>query len=320
MQTCETHTYSRIQEYAYDPTRTTVLRNAFAREMRRRINQLMDIIRTAIIDQDCFGLLPTMYAELNAPNRRAFAFPRTAEKVEAFMKWLQQQEDRGLLETRTYLQVSEAIESAWTNKFIYDSYKRGVMRARSELRNRGYDVPTIEQSGGIEEVMRIPFHIDTVGVLFTRAFTELKGITAAMDNQISKVLSQGLIDGDNPRLLTRKLVATINGKGIGDLGIRDILGRYIPADRRAEMLARTEIIRAHHRANIQEYKSWGAGRVEIIAELWTAEDNRVCDVCASLHGEKFILADIENRIPVHPLCRCIAIPVERRKEHILHED
>jgi hypothetical protein len=78
--------------------------------------------------------------------------------------------------------------------------------------------------------------------LFTRVFSDLKGITSAMDAQISRVLAQGIADGDGPALLARKLVATINGTKMGDLALTDTLGRFIPATRRAMILARTEII------------------------------------------------------------------------------
>jgi len=129
-----------------------------------------------------------------------------------------------------------------------------------------------------------------------------------MDTQISRVLAQGMADGDNPRLLARKLIATINGTGMGELAITDTLGRFIPAARRAEMLARTEIIRAHHNATIQEYRNWAVEGVKVKAEFVTAGDDRVCDRCAALEREVFTLDRIEGMIPLHPNCRCCAIP------------
>jgi len=131
-----------------------------------------------------------------------------------------------------------------------------------------------------------------------------------MDTQISRVLSQGLIDGDGPRLLARKLVATIDGTGMGELGITDTLGRYIPAKRRAEMIARTEVIRAHHLATIQEYRNWAVEGVRVKAEWKTAglTDARTCDECKELEGHVFSLDEIEKMIPKHPNCRCVALP------------
>jgi SPP1 gp7 family putative phage head morphogenesis protein len=95
---------------------------------------------------------------------------------------------------------------------------------------------------------------------------------------------------------------------MGDLGITDTLGRFIPAARRAEILARTEIIRAHHLGTIQEYRNQGLLNIVVKAEWKTAGDDRVCTKCASLEGKVFTLDEIEPMIPAHPNCRCIALP------------
>jgi SPP1 gp7 family putative phage head morphogenesis protein len=293
----------------YDPTKTTSLRNAFARDMQRRFNELIKVIKIAIVDKDCFGLTKqTIRYQLTPPYEQQFAYIRTSKKIEEFMKWLQEQVDKGLLTVQEMQQIGSSIESAWTNMYIWDSYKRGVIRARYEMIAAGMTVPSIWDSGGIDMIMGLPVHMDRVGVLFTRAYSDLKGITDAMDSQISRILAQGMINGDNPRLIARKLMATINGDGADRLGITDTLGRFIPAQRRAEMLARTEIIRAHHLAMIQEYRNWGLEGITVKGEWSTAGDNRVCSKCASMEGKVFTLDVIESMIPAHPMCRCIALP------------
>lgn len=308
---CETVTYNSVQIYAYDPTRTTTLRNAFARAMNRRFRELIGVIREAVVRHDVFGLEELQVnAELQSPGYQAFDFPRVSDKVAAFMTWLKRQEDRGLLQLGTFNRMGGAIEDAWTNVYILDSYKRGIIRARAELRKAGYKVPTVAESGGIEAIMGAPFHVDAAGYVYTRAFEQLKGITAEMDTKISQVLAQALIDGDHPSVVARKLVSVINGSGVGDLGVTDTLGRFIPAQRRAEMLARTEIIRAHHEANIQEYMNWRALGAQVMAEWSTAGDERVCSVCANMEGYRYTLEEIHHMIPRHPLCRCIAVPIE----------
>jgi SPP1 gp7 family putative phage head morphogenesis protein len=280
--------------------------------MKRRFRALTGVIQEAVVQQDVFGLRESVLvnAELRPPGYRAFDFPRLTYKVDAFMQWLKLQEEKGILELGTFTRLGGAIEDAWVNVFILDSYKRGVIRARTELKKAGYRVPTVAESGGIEAIMSSPFHVDAAGYVFTRAFEQLKGITAAMDMQISQVLAQGLLDGDGPPFLSRKLIATINGNGAGELGITDTLGRFIPAQRRADMLARTEIIRAHHTANIQEYMNWRAMGAVVMAEWSTSGGNRVCPICADLEGRRFELEEIQNMIPRHPMCRCVAVPME----------
>jgi SPP1 gp7 family putative phage head morphogenesis protein len=301
---------------SYDPTRTLSLRNAFANDMKRRFGELTKIIQKAVVDEDCFGLSQFKVVssfqinQMQTPGQGAFAFSRSEVKLAQFMKWLQEQVDKGLIDVRDLQQVGTGIEGAWTNKYIFDSYKRGVIRARYELQKAGYKVPSIDDTGGIEVSMSTPFHLDRLGLLYTRVYSELQGITASMDSQISRILAQGIADGDNPRLLARKLVSTINGSGMGDLSITDSLGRFIPAERRAEMLARTEIIRGHHLATIQEYRNWAVEGVFVQAEWVTAGDKRVCTRCEALaKGSPYTLDQIEKMIPAHPCCRCCAIPM-----------
>jgi len=306
-----TATYTLIQVNQYDPTRTLTLRNAWVRAMDKRFNDLIRVIRKAIVEDDCFGLLPETYAALTSPGHNAFDFARTGDKLDAFMKWLMGEVDKGILEIASHQRIGSSVEPAWTNMYVQDSYKRGVMRARTEMKKAGYKVtPVSDVFGGIDAILGTGFHIDRIGLLYTRVFSDLKGITSAMDTQISRVLGQGLIDGDHPRILAKKIIAAIDGSGAGELGIKDTLGRWIPAKRRAAMLARTEVVRAHHAANIQEYMNWGVRGVSVVAEFVTAGDDRVCDECAGYHGNRYTLKEAEFLIPVHPNCRCIVIPVE----------
>lgn len=308
------HGLSCLGTTKYDPTRTTSLRNQFARDMNKRFDKLCSVINKAIVDEDCFALYPrsagfAAMADLTTPGKFAFDFPRSGEKVASFMKWLDKQVNAGLLEITEMPQFGSAVEPLWLNKYVQSAYQKGIMRARQELLSAGYEAPGIEEAGGISAIFNQPFHLDRVGLIYSRVYSELKGITASMDSQISRILAQGIADGANPRDLARLLVKTITGP-FGDLAITDTVGRFIPAKRRAEVLARTEIIRAHHLATIQEYENWGVAGVSVRAEWMTAGDGRVCEDCASLQGKVYSLEEIRGMIPRHPQCRCVALPVK----------
>lgn len=321
LQSNQTQNLSMNAMKNYDPTHTTFLRNVFARNMNKRFTKLRGIIRKAIVEEDCFvmmrgsggfsvmELLAPAIDKMFPPGRHAFDFPRSGDKVAAFMDWLKKQEQIGILETTRMPQLGTATEEAWTNIYIKDSYQRGVLRARYEMKGAGYDVPSMDQTGGIEIAMMAPPHVERLGLLYTRIFSDLKGITDTMDMQISRVLAQAMADGKNPREIARLLTRTISGP-VGDLGITDTLGRFIPAQRRAMLLARTETIRSHHQSMIQEYKNWGLEGVRVKAEWKTAGDGRVCDECASLEEEVYTLDEVQNMIPLHPQCRCIALPLD----------
>jgi len=295
---------------SYDPTHTTTLRKVFSNAMKQRFNELLLLVVVAIVRQDCFGLSKDKLVlhQMTPPSWQQFNYARNADKLEAFMKWLNEQVDNGILEVGHLRQIGRPVEDNWMNIYLFDSYKRGVIRARYEMRKAGFDVKSIDESGGIDIVMGLPFHIDRLGLIFARAYSDLKGITADMDTIISRILAQGLADGDGPALLARKLVAAINGSNLGDLALKDSIGRFIPALQRATLLSRTGIIRAHHLATIQEYRNWGVLGVTVKGEWITAGDNRVCPKCASMEGKIFTLDEIEYMIPLHPDCRCMALP------------
>lgn len=292
---------------SYDPTRTLHLRNAFEAQMKKRFDELVRVIKKSILEDDCFGFaIQANQMETTGPNR--FAFLRSDQKVQLFMQWLRGQVRLGIIGITELDQIGSGIESAWTNLYVRDSYKRGLLRGREELTKVG-DIPTIDETGGIDIGLNNPFHMDRLGLLYTRVYSELKGVTDAMDQAISRVLAQGMADGDGPKIIARKVVAVINGKDMGELGITDTLGRWIPAQRRAEMIARTEVIRAHHQATIQEYMNWRWEKVYIQAEVVTAGDKRVCPKCTAMaKGGPYTLEQAMNLIPYHPQCRCVAIP------------
>lgn len=294
----------RVLRESIDPTRTITLRRAFVADAKRRFNALARVIRVSIVDNDCFGLnddAPTAITGLSrggltmVSNRaptpagpKAFDFNRTASKVDAFMAWLDEQEDAGILEITRRPGSIRGFEQAWTDVYIQSAYQKGIVSARAKLRRAGADVPTFEpgDSQAISAAMNGPAHADRAALAYTRTFNELKGIDNAMDQQISGVLAQGLIDGKRGPELASVIVDRVHK-----------IGRT-----RAVILARTEITRAHHMATIQEYRQAGIEGVQVEAEWSTAGDSRVCPICRQLDGAIMSLDEAEGLIPRHPQC------------------
>jgi SPP1 gp7 family putative phage head morphogenesis protein len=281
--------------------------------MASRFAELKKVIRQAVVVEDAFGLNPgartfnaLVRRKMTTPGRNAFAFPRSAEKVQAFTDWLETQQARGILESGQAL--GGIAGEHWTDRYIRDAYERGVKRARAELRRAGYNVPPIDVTGGIGIAMNQPFHAERVGLLFTRTFNDLKGITTTTSNHLSRVLAEGMARGENPRRIASILTKTISGQS--DLAIDDTLGRYISVERRAKMLARTEIIRAHAEAQLTEFESWKVQGVRVQAEFITAGDDRVCVQCQALEGQTFTIKQAQGMIPIHVACRCTWIPLD----------
>jgi len=269
-----------------DPTRTFSLRRRFEAELFRRFKKLKNIIKEEIIDKNVFGL------DITTNQNERFAFPKSSDKIQSFMDWLEETEKREILETYRIFGIKRYSDESWMNIYIRSSYQRGIARARAEMNKVGIDYV----KGAIEIAFNKPFHVDAVSLLYTRAFNELKGITNEMNKQISRVLSEGFVRGDNPR----KIAVDLNNR-VSKIGIV-----------RARVLARTEIIRAHHEANMNEYEQANVEGLKVYAELLTAKDSRVCVVCRDLEVRSmkrpYTIAEMKGVIPVHPNCRCVAVP------------
>ncbi|MGE0366952.1 MAG: minor capsid protein [Phycisphaerales bacterium] len=268
----------------YDPTHTTRVRALYERDIARRFTRIKRIIKEVVLDDDALGL------RVNArPGRKAFNFPRSGDKVSAFMQWLQREVENGVLEVLPGTTLRRAAQESWQNTYIQTAYQKGLASAAQGLKGAGVAV----SGRWIETAFFQPIHADRVGLIYTRSYSGLKGITDAMDAKISQVLARGLAEGIGLRDLAGDLLAEVDKIGIT----------------RARALARTEVIAAHAEASLNTYEEAGIEGVNARAEFATARDNKVCPRCAALEGRPFTLVEARGVIPVHPNCRCAWIPI-----------
>lgn len=270
------HTHAALRT---DPTRTTTLRKQFEAEFYKRFRRLKGRIRDEIEKDDGFGL---------KANRGRFDFPRSDQKVAGFMEWLQDAQRQEIIGVSQGVPLERAARQAWTSAYIDTAYQRGIQQAGARMRAEGAQVAP----EWIERAFTRPIHADRLGLAYIRAYDELEGITSAMDQQISRVLAQGLAQGDNPAAIAR----AINNR-VDKIGIT-----------RARALARTEVISAHAESSIGAYEEAGISGVEVEAEWATAGDDRVCELCADLEGRTFTLKEARGMLPRHVNCRCAWLP------------
>lgn len=278
-----------------DPTRTATLRRQFAQALRQRFRQLALAVRKLMIEEDAFGLRPASHDPFTTNTRWRFA--TTPEKVKAFQSWLKQQ----------FQDLHLTDDELW-KKFVTDGFRRGAGRAFEDvrvarLRRERPELFTPEAQGALrdfyrgnkEEFLRAAFGRpetrEKVELLAGRVFTDLKGITEPMAARISRELTDGLVRGANPREIAKDLEDAI---GVGS--------------QRAEMIARTEIVRAHAAGQLRAMEDMGIEEVGVAVEWSTAGDDRVCEVCAELEGVVLKLAEAEGLLPRHPNCRCALVP------------
>jgi len=285
-------------ELGRDPTRTTTLRNQFMAEIARRLAQIKRDINTSIIDNDAFGFTPLTTND--AIPVREFAFDTNPEKIINFRGWMLEQVFNELLSVnaspfgdfRNRLPID--VGDQWTDVWVDRGYMRGIGRAQSELKKAGIQIP----DDSIAASLNSPIHIQTLQELHTRTFDTLVNFGETLASEVSaelaNVLTEGLALGLNPREIARNLTNKITALN----------------NSRARTIARTEIIRAHHLGNIAEYERFQVQGVTILAEFSTAGDDRVCPRCETLEeNNPYTLEQVRDLIPVHPNCRCTAIPI-----------
>jgi SPP1 gp7 family putative phage head morphogenesis protein len=277
-----------------DPTRTLTLRNKFVSDMQKRMRELKGLINKTLIQNNALGFGTGVLVLVEAGGPGQFAYSTDDAKLAAFMQWWRGVEDEILLGISASIEDLTQTVSHWTDDYIERAYRQGVVRAQAELEKAGV-TPRFEQSSllGVEAAMVLPVHMNRARLAYTRTFNELKGVTDAMDQQISRILAEGLATGQGPRQIAREMNAMI-----------DKMTRT-----RANLIARTEIVRAHHMANIEEYRAAGIEGVVVKAEWVTAGDGAVCPLCEPLQGKVFKIDEIAGMIPRHPNCRCVAIPI-----------
>lgn len=267
-----------------DPTRTTLLRRQFIRDVRKRFRKLDADVRELVVDLDVFGIGPRLTLSIQVEiSRQAWRAQTNPRKVESFRRWLQEQVDAGILEV-------DAQGNPWTAKYVNSAYRKGTVRAYVDTRKLDPSVGDSFLHGGKEEFLRQAFaqpeRLSKIQLLATRAFEELRGVSAAMAQQMNRSLAEGLAAGRHPKVIAREMSKTIRG-----------LSRV-----RAEAIARTETIRAHAEGQLDAFEDLGVDEVGILAEWSTAGDDRVCPQCEELEGQLLTVQEARGLIPRHVNC------------------
>ncbi|WP_294731074.1 minor capsid protein [uncultured Faecalibaculum sp.] len=146
-----------------------------------------------------------------------------------------------------------------------------------------------------EVIANAPFH----GATFSKRIWGTQ--QDQLQKQMTKLMTDGLVLGKNPRVLARDLRKVIN-----------------VAPKQAERLMRTELNRCQIEADRASYKSAGLNQYTFIA------NSGCCHHCQDLDGEHFDLEDMQSgktAPPMHPNCRCsTAGYMKREDDGITDED
>ena len=216
--------------------------------------------------------------ELLAELERELVVNDAGDLLREFEDWLAEQFDTEDLTD----------EELW-QQFVERGFLKGAGRAFDDVRSREL------LRGDREEFLRSslgrPVAVEKVKLLAGRSYAEMDGVTDALAREMTRALADGLVQGDSPREIADALADRI------DIG-----------EARAEVVARTEIIRAHAEGQLDALEDLGVTEVGVEVEWLTAGDGLVCPECAALEGQTFDLDDARGMLPLHPNCRCAWVP------------
>lgn len=224
-----------------------------------------------------------------------WSFNSDAEKIKAFQEWLKQQ-------VGTFIQ-GRAEEELWES-YIQSGFMKGAARSYDDAINSEKwvkDQPLDFYKGSKDQFLKTAFRqpetVEKAKLLAGRAFDELQDITSTMSVKMSRVLTDGLVQGKHPSAVARDLAKEVD------------ISRY-----RAEVIARTEFIRAHAEGQLDSMKKLGVTEVGVMVEWSTAGDDKVCELCEPLEGIVLTIEEARGMLPRHPMCRCAWIPANVGEE------
>lgn len=187
-----------------------------------------------------------------------------------------------------------------------ESFMDGILQGRTmeELeRQAGILGKTVQNNAKMANaIVNGSFKVDKVGERTTFS-DRIWQYHDEMKNELSRLLSTGLIQGKNSRAIMKDLKKYWYGKDPKTNGG----ARYC-----MERLMRTELARVQTEAQKQSFISNGF-------EMYTFHANHgCCSICSGLDGKHFKVAKMmpgDNAPPMHPHCRCSTSAYEDSEEY-----
>jgi SPP1 gp7 family putative phage head morphogenesis protein len=298
-----------------DPTRTGMLRDQATREIRRR-----------------FSILKRRIREYLLTNHPRPITEDVNDRIQAITQWLDHAIIREIHSPLTSADTTISPErlkrlqgsNQWWMYYVSQAYIRGVERSFDDVHRSTRTLrdplphaqskadfirsllvssakPSIPSSSITDNARRLNPQIrDALGRyisqrvlnLAMRLESELQSVTTVMSQRIAREL----IDGINRQLLPSQIAS-------------NIVKTVDLTQNRAEMIARTEMIRAFSEGQLDAMERLGVGTVYATVEWVVTSDQTSCPRCRSMEGRTFSIKDARGLIPLHPFCRCCWNPV-----------
>lgn len=191
----------------------------------------------------------------------------------------------------------EDIVNGYINFINIDSLRDTIFNNIEQNYSKGLD------SSEIKFNMNFVPDYNTVSFIQKFSFDNVKGLEKDIKDGLRRSLRLGLMNQESIPQLKQRI------KDVMDISIE-----------RAELIARTESVRAFNMGSFQGAKNSG---LSLIKEWSAADDERTCKVCGYLDGkrvgmnEHFVDSEGDTYFlsPAHPRCRCRVIYIQEDKSN-----
>ena len=256
--------------------------NARNRYVEQVVNDLTDELANARAQ---VGTAILRYKSLGSLPDNKLAGLKGLEKLDAEIKGIMAQLKRS--HTLRYRTESKA------------AFRLGIYHGIEEFATAQLPVYRDLTPDGLDKLATKAFQI-----VDTDALDFLANYTTTLAGDVNRETTDGIMR------TIRGAIAT--GKGVDDI-VRD-LGEVVKdkesfrnagskvfskAQYRMEVIARTEVLRAHNLGKLKFHQAVGIQRLE----WFTMGDERMCPTCGSLDGKQFPIDEFPAQ-PAHPQCRC----------------
>jgi len=180
-----------------------------------------------------------------------------------------------------------------------ESHLEGITQGALELKVHGlpgYDTLTDESA---KRLAKDAFSLMDKSALdfLVRFDVQLAGqVSTDLLTGVKNALTVGIAQGLSIPNIARNIGSVILDKEAFKQAGKTVFGS---AQQRIELIARTEILRAHNQGRLKFYDTVGVRQVRWMV----AHDERLCPICSALAGQVFSI-DKMPPLPRHPNCRC----------------
>lgn len=259
-----------------DPTRTLRLRRNYVAGMNIRWDEVIALIAKSVLINDAFGFQnPLIHTKLATAQEALdnIRFGSPGQMAQAFDEWYQEIAESLVMEPSTDAFGMEI--STWQDQFIRAGFAAGLGRSIRRLRRAGINV-----DASVNELLMDRFFRESLRTIQNANFASMQTVIQASGTQIEARIRDTLVEGYAKQETRAKISRTMFE------AIKDRVEKV--AKTRSEIIARTEIIRAHGTSSLDMYEKFGVTEVRIIL------GPNPCPICVDLAARTYTIPEARD--------------------------